>query len=126
MAGREVAYSADGVVMLLAHLGARMREKKPRLPGGLTIKGLLSEARIEAAAAAVDEKKAAAPAEQELTVQALTRNGQIVMATRGEELVRVRVRESRHFVAGMKMTCRHLQADLWELVGRCPRFRGRW
>lgn len=126
MAGREVAYSEAGVRMLLTHLGARLREKRPQGPGGLTIQGLLEEARLEDATEAVDEKKAAGPVEDELTVQALTRNGQIVMATRGEELVRVRVRESRHFVPGMRMTCRHLQADLWELVGRCPRFRGRW
>lgn len=41
-------------------------------------------------------------------------------------LVRVRVRDNAKFVHGMEMTCRHVQSDLWELVGRGPRYRGRW
>jgi len=64
------------------------------------------------------------------------RNIQIVMARPSRAIpracidekgmVRVRVRNNEKFTHGMEMQCRHLQKDLWELIGRCPRYRGRW
>jgi hypothetical protein len=63
-----------------------------------------------------------------LEVDARTRNKRIVMAWVNDpapraELVRVQVRDSKNFVAGMRIECRHVEEDLWELVGRCPRSR---
>ena len=69
---------------------------------------------------------------QKLEVEGTCKNPQIVIARLKkdrrleEELLRVRVRENKNFVKGMEIQCRHLQADLWEFVGRCPRSRGRW
>jgi hypothetical protein len=40
--------------------------------------------------------------------------------------VRVRVKSSVNFVRGMLIKVRPLDAHLWELVGRCPRFRGKF
>jgi hypothetical protein len=54
------------------------------------------------------------------------RNTMIVMGNLKGERVRVRVRSNRNFIPGMEMPCRHLNTDLWELVGNCPRARGRW
>jgi len=150
MAGREVAYSAAAVRMLLKHLGVSLPEKQPRKKGGATIEGLLDSARLLVPDSPVDEKIAGTPVgpaviwrppDQTLKVLALTRNKQIVTALFTEEelkpkgstfqgdrpgIARVRVRDSKNFVPGMTMLCRHLQRDLWELIGRCPRFKGRW
>lgn len=80
------------------------------------------------------------PPDQTLVVEAITRNSRVLMARfedsplspRGEKhrgengLVRVSVQNNVNFVPGMPIECRHVQADLWELIGRCPRSRGRW
>lgn len=63
-----------------------------------------------------------------LTVEGRTRNRHIVMAWVDDpapraELVRVQVRDNRNFVEGMRVRARHVEEDLWELVGRCPRSR---
>lgn len=62
-------------------------------------------------------------------------NPRIVMASplgdlmgdgRGAAIVRVRVRSSANFVVGMVLQAQQVKGDLWELCGRCPRWRGRW
>jgi hypothetical protein len=53
-------------------------------------------------------------------------NRRIVLATLGTAEVRVRLRDSANLRPGMRLTCRFLQADLWELATRCPRFPGKW
>jgi len=40
--------------------------------------------------------------------------------------VRVRVKDSKKFVPGMRMKCRLVEGDIMALVGRGPRFKGRW
>lgn len=47
-------------------------------------------------------------------------------APRTAALVRVRVRDSSNFVAGMELQARHLGADLYQFEGRCPRYHGRY
>lgn len=42
------------------------------------------------------------------------------------EVYRVRVRDNTKFVRGMVMTVVHIEADLFELTGNQPRFRGRY
>jgi hypothetical protein len=61
-------------------------------------------------------------------------NPHIVLASRMEDVVdgraavpqRVRVRSSENFIPGMVLRARRVDGDLWELCGRCPRWRGRW
>jgi len=54
-------------------------------------------------------------------------NRQIVIGLLEDgDRVRVRVRDRELFTAGMEMPCRHVDGDLWELVGNMPRSRGRW
>jgi len=62
----------------------------------------------------------------ELVMEKTCRNRRIIICRKGEDPVRVRVRNSRNFRKGMKVKARLISADLYELVGRCPRFRGRW
>lgn len=40
--------------------------------------------------------------------------------------VRVRVKSNVNFVRGMTITVRPVDVGLYELVGRCPRYRRRW
>lgn len=56
-------------------------------------------------------------------------NPHIVLAIEvgaGEAVQRVRVRSSENFIPGMTLRARRVEADLWELAGRCPRWKGRW
>jgi len=67
------------------------------------------------------------PVIEELTaINRPCRNRHLVFAKHGDQVVRVKVRSNKNFRAGMTFKARHLQEDLWELEGRCPRFRGRW
>ena len=44
----------------------------------------------------------------------------------GPAVVRMRVRDSENFVAGMEVPLRHVAADLYECERRAPRWRGKW
>jgi hypothetical protein len=62
-----------------------------------------------------------------LTVSNRCINPKLIIATANNgDLVRVRVRDNQNFQKGMKVNAKQIQADLYELVGRCPRFKGRW
>jgi hypothetical protein len=41
-------------------------------------------------------------------------------------LVRVRVRDNQNFVRGMEFKARHINEDLYDLEGSCPRWRGKF
>jgi len=41
-------------------------------------------------------------------------------------LVNVLVRTNENFLPGMRIKARHVEAIRYELVGPCPRWRGRW
>ena len=41
-------------------------------------------------------------------------------------LVRVRVRSNENFVRGMEFQAQHVNEDLYDLVGSCPRWRGKF
>ena len=53
-------------------------------------------------------------------------NFRILVAKLDGKEQRVRVRDSRNFTAGMKLQCRFVQDDLWDLAQRLPRWRGRF
>jgi len=42
------------------------------------------------------------------------------------EIIRVMVPKADNFKKNMMLPCKQVQADLYELVGRCPRMKGRW
>lgn len=54
------------------------------------------------------------------------KNVRIVGAAIEGAAIRIRVRNSRHFVKGMKAPVRCIDGDLFELTRPCPRWRGRW
>ena len=68
------------------------------------------------------------PEECALKVFRNAANTRIVLAKKegAEDMLRVRVRNNGHFVPGMPLRARHIEGDLYELVGRCPRFKGRY
>jgi len=68
------------------------------------------------------------PEEADLLVTRFYTNPQILGAVRavGEPVQRVRVKTTKNFRRGMKIPCTHLQADLWILTGRCPRWPGKF
>jgi hypothetical protein len=55
-----------------------------------------------------------------------TTNPHIVMASNGTLTVRVRVKTKQNFRPGMVVRCEHVQGDLYNLVGNCPRFPGKY
>jgi hypothetical protein len=55
-----------------------------------------------------------------------TANPHIVLASNGEVIVRVRVKNKENFRPGMVVRCEHVHADLYNLVGNCPRFPGKY
>jgi hypothetical protein len=67
----------------------------------------------------------------ELVIRSVPRNIHIVVCEKKEgdgELVRVRVRSNANFLPGMEIRgMPHPDySDVFDLVGRCPRQRGRW
>jgi len=80
------------------------------------------------------EPEAKKPAVIELMARRFPMNTQIVLCDpecevgpgQDKRLVRVKVRDSKNFLPGMRLPCRHLQDDLYELARACPRWRGVW
>jgi hypothetical protein len=122
--GGEVRLTVEGTDRLLEVLEywkSQPKKDRPTLLAG-----------IARAAAADLAEKDGGPAEPDgsmvLTVESQTRTRHVVMAWVNEptpqaELVRVQVRDGRNFVEGMRIRARHVDEDLWELVGRAPRSR---
>lgn len=76
------------------------------------------------ASQSVDEKNGS-PAIVTATVVSLPPNRKILLALVRGEKCRVKVYDQANFIPAMAIPVRHVQADLWEYVGRAPRFRGR-
>lgn len=53
-------------------------------------------------------------------------NPRIVQARFGRVLVRVRVKDSENLTPGLAMQCTWIEADLWQLATRLPRWKGKW
>ena len=103
----EVRYSAEGRTLLFSILKAQPEKNSPAAPD-------------EPAPTPATARRA------ELVCAKIPRNRRIIFATLGAETLRVRVRDNTNILPGMKLTCTHLQADLWELSQPLPRSRGRW
>ena len=60
----------------------------------------------------------------ELTITKIPLNPKLVIC----DDIRVRVRENRNFLLGMKVMARPSRDNetIWAMVGRCPRWRGRY
>jgi hypothetical protein len=105
--GRDVMIHADGVAKITGALAEKNGAEK------------------KAVAIEIDDEESFV-----LLVHKLPPNRRIVLAKKeeadDEQVMRVRVRDNGHFVPGMRLRCRHLDGDLYELVGRCPRFKGRY
>jgi hypothetical protein len=100
-AGCRVMWSEKGVAVLQKKAGARDPDATPEPP-----------------TPGVPEK---------LTITRLVINPHLVLAaTKKGAVVRVRVRLAANFMPGMEIQARKIDGDLFELVGRCPRFKGRW
>lgn len=50
----------------------------------------------------------------------------MILATDDVNIFRVRVKTKTHFLPGMEIRCEHDHQDLFNHVGNCPRFRGRY
>jgi len=148
MVGRFVAYSSSGVQRLLDD-SMWVKERKDGQPPEVTkieaisvldIKCLLRSSRIDQSLKENLEKEWKAK-----VVRIFPKNPRFMFAEltgpvkkgrsdheklRVEELtgaqVRVRVANNSKFTRNMEMTVRHINNDLFELVGRLPRFRGKW
>lgn len=57
---------------------------------------------------------------------ARTLNPHIILATDGKTLVRIRVKSKENFRGGMEVRCTHVQGDLYDLAGNCPRYPGKY
>lgn len=62
----------------------------------------------------------------EVIAKKIPMNPRLVLGEWMGQAVRVRVHDSRKFVPGMKLKCRLVEGDVMALVGRGPRFKGRW
>lgn len=84
---------------------------------------------IEPAAAVAAPQKFAAvqPGEvRTLVAVAKVRNKRILKARDEDRVAWVRVKDSKNFRAGMSFQATFMSGDQWELVGRCPRWNGKF
>ena len=112
----QIFYTQEGVQKAMHHIGIPHKEAM-MLIGQLTKEEIVSPAALPD----LSERKTA-----DLTIVRLCRNTKIVIAVLDGKEQRIRVRDSKNFIKGMKAPCRHIKEDLWELTKRCPRWRGRW
>lgn len=81
---------------------------------------------VEASSASV-YGPASAPQVEVLRVHSKPMNTRLLMATNANGTVlRVRVRSSEKFMPGMQVQAANVQGDLYQHVGRLPRYRGRY
>jgi hypothetical protein len=132
--GNRIRYSEDGVLRLLDLMGLDLPKKRAKGSAGHSISSLLDCARLSHPTDQ-DSQKNGAPEVFDLRVVKITSNRKILFAshTAGtfpgsteNNLVRVKVRDNSNFRQDMILQAVWLEEDLWELAGRCPRFRGRW
>lgn len=108
--GREVVLRPAGVVKVHAALGHRSvaEAPDPKAPEG-------PAAPLQASAVEV------------LRVHSIPRNKRLLLAVNGAGAVlRVRVKDSGKFTRGMEVSAVRCRGDLYEHVGRLPRYRGRY
>jgi hypothetical protein len=62
----------------------------------------------------------------DLIVKRLFPNRRLLEAYNGDQVVRVRVRDNANFRPKMPLKAKHAGGEFYELLGRCPRFPGRY
>lgn len=61
-----------------------------------------------------------------LVAVAKVRNKRILKARDQDRVAWVRVRDSKNFRAGMELQAKFISGEQWELIGRCPRWNGKF
>jgi hypothetical protein len=122
----EVRLTNLAAIEALAHVGF-FPAGCPRHAWGIKSAEVLAHATASPSLPVVADA-ADVPALEVLRCERATKNRRVIEAWRdvptpGAELVRVSVHDSRNFCEGMRFRARHVEEDLWELVGRCPRSR---
>jgi hypothetical protein len=86
--------------------------------------GVRNHLQKEICAAEISEPLPAPDSPKELTITKIPLNPKLVIC--GD--IRVRVRENKNFLLGMKVNARPSMdsEQLWVMQGRCPRWRGRY
>lgn len=151
-----VCYSADGRARLLALLNIAdvpaapapvAVDSAPNAPQPTAVRGLVvdvSDLKIvtaevaemapadaawwqQALAAAPKNYVPPRPGEERVLVCVRTvRNPRVVLARDGDKEAWVRVRDSKNFRPDMEIRATCIEGEMWELVGRCPRWPGKW
>jgi hypothetical protein len=117
LSGRDVVYTDDGVKKFLRYLAVDL--------SAADLNSCLVPVREKQKGAA--PKNAPATGTIELTVKRCFANPKLLLATdsAGNE-VRVRVPRNRNFKVKMKLHAQRVNESLYKMVGRCPRYRGRY
>jgi hypothetical protein len=119
---------------------ARVRALRAPLPDAFTKKEgrriLLSREGVEAVSEALMVSRRLAMIGEEdaedrdelfeVVTKKIPANPYIVLGEWFGNPVRVRVPDSKKFVPGMRLKCRLVEGDVMALVGRGPRFKGKW
>jgi hypothetical protein len=110
--GRSIRYTEEGVAAIVGLL-------EKNAGGEPTLTATVSDALAGGPGALV-----------RLTASRKPVNPKILLCHVGEKNagpeVRCRVRSTVNFFRGMVFSAKHVEGTLYELVGRCPRFPGRW
>ena len=61
-----------------------------------------------------------------LVAVAKVRNKRILRARDQDRVAWVRVKDSKNFRPNMELQAKFISGEQWELVGRCPRFNGKF
>ena len=61
-----------------------------------------------------------------LIVTRIPLNPRLLFAADGVQVYRVRVHLSSKYVVGMEIVAQHIEGDVCQVVGRAPRWRGKW
>jgi hypothetical protein len=122
-----VRYSAAGRAKALAAL--KIAEVPPAPPEAVTPAPGEKNASARPAAGADSAANDGPPARgavRELVCLGTVRNRRVIRARDGAREVWVRVKDSKNFRPKLRLPARHLGDDRWELVGRCPRYPGKF
>jgi len=148
LVGRDVVLSSRGLAKILKYLDVKdvdlLDSQVPPLKSGErreSVQGQGCEGEREHVIKASEPSGSSAPPAQsfrqhngtvELIVTRGCLNPRILVATlpgagkAQDQQVRVKVKSNVNFRPKMKLRARPIDAEFYELVGRCPRYPGRW
>lgn len=122
---RRIMFTPEGAKKIVERAARELAQDAPQATGGgLGMAGGEDGPPLQAL---LDQPR---PERAQMVVISKPMNTKIVLCKKivaaGPVLERVRVQASANFLPGMKLTALHEQGTVWTLVGRCPRWRGRW